>query len=153
MSRRHSLGESGTSITTTLERTMNDLKFAIRQLLKNPGFTAVAVLTLALGIGANTAIFSVVNAVLLRPPPFKEPGRLVFVSEKSKDMDNMSVAYPNFLDWQRQQAGFSSLAAFRTEEWNLTGTNQPERGGSAGVRQFLPHAWGAAAARSRVCGG
>src|SRR5436190_688173 len=106
---------------------MNDLKFAIRQLLKNPGFTAVAVLTLALGIGANTAIFSVVNAVLLRPPPFKEPGRLVFVSEKSKDMDNMSVSYPNFRDWQRQQAGFSSLAAFRTEEWNLTGTSQPER--------------------------
>ncbi len=106
---------------------MNDLKFAFRQLLKNPGFTAVAVLTLALGIGANTAIFSVVNAVLLRPPPFKEPGRLVFVSEKSKDMDNMSVSYPNFRDWQRQQAGFSSLAAFRTEEWNLTGTRQPER--------------------------
>ncbi len=106
---------------------MNDLKFAFRQLLKNPGFTTVAVLTLALGIGANAAIFSVVNAVLLRPPPFKEPGRLVFVSEKSKDMDNMSVSYPNFLDWQRQQVAFSSLAAFRTEEWNLTGTSQPER--------------------------
>src|SRR6266567_1119425 len=106
---------------------MNDLKFAFRQLLKNPGFTTVVVLTLALGIGANAAIFSVVNAVLLRPPPFKEPGRLVFVSEKSKDMDNMSVSYPNFLDWQRQQVAFSSLAAFRTEEWNLTGTSQPER--------------------------
>src|SRR5436190_8334754 len=106
---------------------INDLRYAFRQLLKNPGFTAVAVLTLALGIGANTAIFSVVNAVLLRPPPFKEPGRLVFVSEKSKDMDNMSVSYPNFLDWQRQQVAFSSLAAFRTEEWNLTGTSHPER--------------------------
>jgi putative ABC transport system permease protein len=106
---------------------MNDLKFAFRQLLKDPGFTTVAVVTLALGIGANAAIFSVVNAVLLRPPPFKEPGRLVFVSEKSKDMDNMSVSYPNFRDWQRQQVAFSSLAAFRTEEWNLTGTSQPER--------------------------
>jgi len=106
---------------------MNDLKFAFRQLLKNPGFTAVAVLTLALGIGANTAIFSVINAVVLRPPPFQEPERLVFVSEKSKDMDNMSVAYPNFLDWQRQQEGFSSLTAFRTEEWNLTGDGHPER--------------------------
>jgi len=106
---------------------MNDLKFALRQLLKNPGFSAVAVLTLALGIGANTAIFSVINAVVLRPPPFKEPERLVFVSEKSKDMDNMSVAYPNFLDWQRQQESFSSFAAFRTEEWNLTGDGHPER--------------------------
>src|SRR5436190_7971902 len=106
---------------------MNDLKFAIRQLFKNPGFATVAVLTLALGIGANTAIFSVINAVLLRPPPFKEPKRLAFVSEKSKDMDDMSVAYPNFIDWQHQQESFSGLAAFRTEEWNLTGTSQPER--------------------------
>src|SRR5213596_1253024 len=110
-----------------LETLWQDIRYGARMLRKNPGFTAVAVLTLALGIGANTAIFSVVNAVLLRPPPFKEPGRLVFVSEKSKDMDDMSVSYPNFRDWQRQQAGFSSLAAFRTEEWNLTGTSQPER--------------------------
>jgi putative ABC transport system permease protein len=106
---------------------VNDLRFAVRQLLKNPGFTGVAVLTLALGIGANTAIFSVINAVLLRPPPFKEPKRLVFVSEKSKDMDDMSVAYPNFIDWQHQQESFSGLAAFRVEEWNLTGTSRPER--------------------------
>jgi putative ABC transport system permease protein len=106
---------------------MTDLKFALRQLAKDPGFAAVAILTLALGIGANTAIFSVINAVLLRPPPFKEPKRLAFVSEKSKEMDDMSVAYPNFLDWQRQQRTFSSLAAFRTEDWNLTGTSRPER--------------------------
>jgi putative ABC transport system permease protein len=106
---------------------VSDLRFAFRQLLKNPGFTGVAVLTLALGIGANTAIFSVINAVLLRPPPFKEPKRLAFVCEKSKDMDDMSVAYPNFIDWQHQQQSFSSLAAFRIEEWNLTGTSRPER--------------------------
>lgn len=106
---------------------MNDLKFALRQLFKNPGFTAVAVLTLALGIGANTAIFSVINAVLLRPPPFAEPDRLVFVSEKSKDLDNMSVSYPNYLDWVKQQEGFSELAAFRNEQWNLTGDGRPER--------------------------
>ncbi|HRI16568.1 MAG TPA: ABC transporter permease [Verrucomicrobiota bacterium] len=106
---------------------MNDLRFAARQLTKNSGFSLVAIVTLALGIGANTAIFSVINAVLLRPPPFKAPERLVFVSEKSKDMDNMSVAYPNFLDWQKQQDAFEGLAAFRNEDWNLTGTGRPER--------------------------
>lgn len=107
---------------------MNDLRYAYRQLLKNPAFTAVAVITLALGIGANTAIFSVINAVLLRPPPFQEPDRLVFVSEKTKGLDNMSVAYPNFLDWQRQQQGFSSMAVFRNEDWNITGGGgRPER--------------------------
>ncbi|MBL9137385.1 MAG: ABC transporter permease [Verrucomicrobiales bacterium] len=106
---------------------MTDLRFAFRQLLGNPGFSAVAVLTLALGIGANTAIFSVINAVLLRPPPFREPDQLVYISEKSKDLDGMSVAYPNFLDWQRQQDAFVSLAAFRSEQWNLTGDGHPER--------------------------
>ncbi|HAV62263.1 MAG TPA: hypothetical protein DCY13_07835, partial [Verrucomicrobiales bacterium] len=106
---------------------MNDVKFALRQLLKYPGFTAVAVLTLALGIGANTAIFSVINAVLLRPPPFEEPDRLVFISESAREMESISVAYPNFLDWQREQEGFSSLAAFRSETWNLTGGGRPER--------------------------
>jgi putative ABC transport system permease protein len=110
-----------------LETLWQDIRFGARTLRKNPGFTAVAVLTLGLGIGANTAIFSVINAVLLRPPPFKDPERLAFVSEKSKDMDNMSVAYPNFLDWQREQESFSSLAAFRVEEWNITGDGRPER--------------------------
>lgn len=104
-----------------------DLKFALRQLLGNPGFSAIAVITLALGIGANTAIFSVINAVLLRPPPFHEPDRLAYISEKSKDLDGMSVAYPNYQDWQRHQEAFTSLAAFRSEQWNLTGDGHPER--------------------------
>src|SRR5207249_10602565 len=93
---------------------MNDLKFAFRQLLKNPGFTAVAVLTLALGIGANTAIFSVVNAVLLRPLPFKEPERLVTAWERNpKQGYDQNVAAPaNYLDWKAQSQSFAQLAMF-----------------------------------------
>src|SRR5437870_2183687 len=83
---------------------MNDLKFAFRQLLKNPGFTAVAVLTLALGIGANTAIFSFVNAILFRPLPFKDPERLVivFTSYLPNDSHKNWVAAPAVDDWRRQ---------------------------------------------------
>jgi putative ABC transport system permease protein len=106
---------------------MNDLKFALRQLLKNPGFTAVAVLTLALGIGANTAVFSLVNAALLRPLPSAEPDRLVFLSERSRHLDNMSIAYLNFKDWQQQNQVFTGLSAFRNASYNLTGGEQLER--------------------------
>src|SRR5437867_4853563 len=105
---------------------MNDLKFAFRQLLKNPGFTPVAVLTLALGIGANTAIFSVVNGVLLRPLPFRDPDRLVRIWE-SQGERNGNVTAPDFLDWQRRQRVFESLGAFTSVTLNLTGADQPER--------------------------
>src|SRR5436190_3724795 len=92
--------------------TMNDLKFAFRQLLKNPGFTAVAVFTLALGIGANTAIFSVINGVLLKPLPYPEPNRLVTLWERNpkKGLEQGLVSGPNFLDWQSQSSVFSSMA-------------------------------------------
>jgi putative ABC transport system permease protein len=106
---------------------MNDLRFAIRQLLKNPGFTIVAVLTLALGMGANTAIFSLVNAIMLRPPPFPEPERLMYLSERSPDLEAMSISYPNLVDWQKQSATFENIAGFRTEGYNLTGGELPER--------------------------
>src|SRR5215471_11824801 len=78
---------------------MNDLRIALRQLRKNPGFTIVATVTLALGIGANTAIFSVVNAVLLRPLPYPEPERLVWISERGMSFPSLSIAYPNYEDW------------------------------------------------------
>src|SRR2546428_742592 len=92
---------------------MNDLKFAVRQLLKNPGFTAVAVLTLALGIGANTAIFSFVNAILLRPLPFKEPERLVMVFENHvvNGWLKNQVGAPVLGEWRRQSTVFEGLAA------------------------------------------
>ncbi|MDB6037305.1 MAG: hypothetical protein JWM99_1146 [Verrucomicrobiales bacterium] len=91
---------------------MNDLKSALRQLLKNPGFTAVAVLTLALGIGANTAVFSVINGVLLRPLPYPAPDRLVTVWERSPErgVEQDRVSGPNYLDWRAQNTVFSDLA-------------------------------------------
>lgn len=91
---------------------MNDLKFAIRQSLKNPGFTAVAVLTLALGIGANTAIFSVINGVLLKPLPYPEPDQLVTLWERSPErgVEQERVSGPNYLDWRVQNTVFSEMA-------------------------------------------
>src|SRR5688572_1463833 len=109
---------------------MNDLKFAFRQLLKNPGFTAVAVLTLALGIGANTAIFSIVSSVLLRPLPFKDPDRLVTVWERNvkRGYEMNHVAVATFLDWKTQNKAFESMAAFGLDQGlSLTGDHEPER--------------------------
>jgi len=91
---------------------MNDLKFALRQLLKNPGFTAVAVLTLALGIGANTALFSVINGVLLKPLPYPEPEQLVTLWERNpqRGIEQERVSGPNYLDWRAQNTVFSEMA-------------------------------------------
>src|SRR5678815_2401020 len=101
---------------------MNGLKFAFRQLLKNPGFTAVAVLTLALGIGANTAIFSFVNAILLRPLPFKEPERLVMVFENHIEYGWLKnpVGAPVLGEWRRQSTAFEGMAAHGGRSFILT---------------------------------
>ena len=104
-----------------------DLRYAFRVLLKNPGFTAVAVITLALGIGANTAIFSVVNGVLLNPLPYTQPERLAALYTKTAQFDHSSISYPNFLDWVRDNRSFSALAAFREDDFSLTGMGEPER--------------------------
>jgi len=104
-----------------------DVRYALRVLLKNPGFTTIAVLTLALGIGANTALFSVVNGVLLNPLPYPNPDQLVAVYAKSIDFERSSITYPNFLDWQKDSHSFSALGAIRSEEYNLTGVGEPER--------------------------
>src|SRR5262245_58413383 len=108
---------------------MSDLKFAVRQLLKNPGFTAVSVLTLALGIGANTAIFSVVNSVLLRPLPFAEPGRLLWLGGWVGADKEQGVTPADFLDYREQCQSFAPLAASVSDSipMNLSGVGDPER--------------------------
>ena len=110
-----------------LETLLQDLRFALRMLRKNPGFAAVAVLTLALSIGANTALFSVVNAVLLNPMPYDQPDRLFALYSRTPQFATSSISYPNFLDWCRDNRTFSALAAFRGENFNLTGMGTPER--------------------------
>src|SRR6202047_5196202 len=102
-----------------------DLRYALRQLHKSPGFAAVAVVTLALGIGANTAIFSVVNGVLLRPLAFGDPSRLVIVAEKSP-FPTISTSYQNYVDWRDQSRSFESMEATRTTGLSLTGAGEPE---------------------------
>ncbi|MEJ7576824.1 MAG: ABC transporter permease [Pyrinomonadaceae bacterium] len=108
---------------------LQDIRFGVRMLLKNPGFTFVAVLALALGIGANTAIFSIVNAVLLRPLPYGEPGKLVMVWMDNRAMGNKEDihSYPNFVDYRDQNKVFETMAAYRNSSANLTGTGEPER--------------------------
>jgi predicted permease len=106
---------------------LQDLRYGLRMLAKNPGFTAVAVLTLSLGIGVNTALFSVVNGVLLNPLPYPEPSRLVAVYSRDANFTQSSISYPNFLDWARDNRSFSALAAYRGEDLNLTGMGEPER--------------------------
>src|SRR2546422_5174759 len=111
---------------------MNDLKFAFRQLLKNPGFTAVAVLTLGLGIGANTAIFSVVNAVLLRPLPYAKPEQLVRIYSEFPGFPNGGLrrfpfSAPEFLDLRRDTKSWESLDVWLNSGVNISGKGEPIR--------------------------
>src|SRR3954451_6989739 len=119
---------------------MNDLTLALRQLRKSPGFTLVAVLTLALGIGANTAIFSIVNAVLLRPLPYPDANRIMVLNESSGPGQEYSVALPDYFDWQKDNTVFQHLAAPHKESRNLSGITgrDPERVSCASVtRNFF----------------
>src|SRR5438045_1812787 len=104
-----------------------DFRYAVRTLWKSPGFTAVAVIALALGIGANTAMFSIVNGVLLRPIPYAKPERLLKLYTSAPQFRDGSVSYPNYLDWQQRSQSFETLGAYRNETFNLTGQGEPER--------------------------
>src|SRR5881296_1730817 len=106
---------------------LQDLRYGLRMLAKNPGFTAVAVLTLALGIGANTAIFSVVDAVLLRPLTYPDSGQLVWLSERGPDWSGGPISYPNFTDWMNQQSVFERFGVYRGNNFTLTGAGEPVR--------------------------
>src|SRR6266481_9834806 len=122
-------------IRNNMETLLKDIRYGVRMLLRNPGFTLVSVIALALGIGANAAIFSVVNGVLLRPLPFKEPDRLMMIREtKLPQFPEFSVAPGNFLDWKKQNTVFERLVAFRASSLNLIGTGDPERLRALNVR-------------------
>src|SRR5207247_3943728 len=105
----------------------SDIRYALRALRKNPGFTAVVMLTLALGIGATTAIFTVVDYVMLRPYPYPQIDRIMLLSETTRNGQGMSIAWPNFVDWREQNEVFESLGIYRNTIVNLSGTDQPER--------------------------
>ncbi|MFY9608912.1 MAG: ABC transporter permease [Blastocatellia bacterium] len=123
------------------DEVFQDLRYGIRMLVKNPSFTFVAVLTLALGIGANTAIFSVVNAVLLRPLPFHDPDRVITVWEPSRDGHTLSLTDVEYFDYRAQNHVFEDMAAYAIGTLSLTGNGQPERvaamGGSASLFTVL----------------
>jgi predicted permease len=106
---------------------LQDVRYGIRTLLKSPGFTLVAVIALALGIGANTAMFGIVNAVLLRPVPYPQPDRLLKLYSSGREFARASVSYLDFLDWQQRSRAFQEMAAYRTDNFNLTGQANPER--------------------------
>ena len=106
---------------------LQDLRYGARTLRKSPGFTLVAVVALALGIGANTAMFSVVDSVLLRPLPYAEPESLLKIYTSMPQFRDASISYPNFLDWQQRSRSFEAMAAYRSTSFNLTGSANPER--------------------------
>jgi predicted permease len=110
-----------------LETLLQDLRYGLRMLAKSPGFAAIAILTLALGIGANTALFSVVNGVLLNPLAYPRSGQLVALYGKTPGFDHAPINYPNFLDWQHDTQTFSSMAMYRNQDYNFIGTGEAER--------------------------
>lgn len=126
---------------TFIESLWQDVRCGLRMLRKNAGFAVVAVLTLALGVGANTAIFSVIHAVLLSPLPYEDPDRIVFVLESnpSKGFSEFSASPPNYMDWRNSTSSFEAMASFSAGSLNYTSGAEPERarGCARGIAVFL----------------
>src|SRR5256885_14586119 len=133
----------------SMDALRQDLRFAFRTLRARPGFTLIAVLTLGLGIGATTAIFSVVNAVLLRPLPWPQPDRLVLIWGTRGPVRQNGVAYLDYLDWRRESRSFDALGVIRGQSVNLTGGDQPERVIGSFVTADVFRMLGATPARGR----
>ncbi len=131
--------QSGDGSANLFTGILEDIRHAFRMMRKSPGFAAIAVLTLALGIGANTAIFSIVNGVLLNPLPYPHPQELTILYEHTTNFEKSSISYPNFLDWQRTNSTFASMAAYRHQDFDVTGGGDPEhvRGGMVSA-EFFP---------------
>ena len=112
-----------------METLLRDIRFGLRSLLKRPGITAIAVFTLAVGIGANTAIFSFVNGILLRPLPYPEPDRLALITETAlkRGVPEMGISFPNFLDWRAQNSVFQDIATYQGSNFAVTGGGEPEQ--------------------------
>src|SRR4029453_7357634 len=108
---------------------IKDIRFGMRNLLKRPGLTAIAIITLALGVGANSAIFSVVNAIVLRPLPYKDSDRLVALwgNLHRTGLEEIEISAPEYTDFKQQSKAFDQIAAFTAQGFNLTGVNDPER--------------------------
>src|SRR5436305_8348354 len=105
---------------------MNDLKYALRMLLKSPGFSLIAIATLALGIGANSAIFSVIDAMLLRPLPFKDPDRIAAVWEKTANSDRDVFSFPDYNDLREQNQSFAALSCYTRTGGTLSGVDEAQ---------------------------
>ncbi len=132
------------------EEFWQDARYGARMLWKNPGFSFVAVLTLALGIGANSAIFSVVNAVLLRPLPYRDPDRIVTIGNYRANQNHVNVSGGDFLDWREQATVFEQIAAFANNAVDLTGSGEPERLTAGSVSAGLFQALGVGPAHGRA---
>src|SRR2546423_10027035 len=131
---------------------IQSIRLAFRSLFKTPGLTAVGIITIALAIGANTAVFSLVNALLIRPLPFKAPQDLVLLFEKfsGQGLDQIPVSAPEYLDWEKQTRSYERIAAFNFADFNLTGGDMPERVQGAVVTPSLFAVLGVAPVKGRV---